>query len=169
MFSTEHACKALKQFILQRLVPNRNDEWTESAVITLLWMSTSGKDQSVDVEVLESWLGDIHRAWDRGLSAEAAHGALVLVWKKIEKASDDQSSGTAIRWCCLALQKLFEKAGEHNVGKVERKLINCYLASSNFEAARGVLEKMSMNTKGHRLTRYLAYCVAIRSCDDDMG
>jgi len=53
------------------------------------------------------------------------------------------------------------------MGKIERKLITCHLNVENYHAARNVLDRIPTNRKNQRLTRYLAYCVALRLNDNN--
>lgn len=79
---------------------------------------------------------------------------------------------------------MFKNAGDANIGKVERygpdnetvqlltqfrKLVQCHLDVSNVAAARDVWEKMSAARKQYQLSRYLQYCIALRSRDDTAG
>jgi Meiosis protein SPO22/ZIP4 like len=72
--------KALNQFIVQRLACHSIHEWTESAVVTMVWMATTPLEPSNQAapEEVGSWLDDIHAAWSHSLTGEAANGALVV-------------------------------------------------------------------------------------------
>ena len=78
--SVLHAKKVLRQYIVQRLAPYGNDLWTESAVLTLIWMSTMSSDEATPPHAtnLHVDLDQIEQSWNRVLSVEAAHGALVV-------------------------------------------------------------------------------------------
>lgn len=43
-----------------------------------------------------------------------------LLWKKIDVAFNDERFAVAEQWCRLAQHRIFEKAGETNVTKIER-------------------------------------------------
>jgi len=50
-----------------------------------------------------------------------------------------------------------------------RKLIQCFLDLSNFDAALGVFQHMSTSRKNHHLSRFLWYSLALRRKDDSSG
>jgi Meiosis protein SPO22/ZIP4 like len=76
--STEFACRLLKRFLLQRLVPHGNEEWITKTFITLLWFSTTVPSQHLQPTELSSVFTDLFTAWKRRLSPEATHGVLVV-------------------------------------------------------------------------------------------
>jgi Meiosis protein SPO22/ZIP4 like len=72
------ACRFLKRFLLQRLVPHGDEEWITKTFITLLWMSTSEPVSTLDPSEFETLFNDLSTAWRRFLCPEATHGALVV-------------------------------------------------------------------------------------------
>ncbi|KIW83214.1 hypothetical protein Z517_02459 [Fonsecaea pedrosoi CBS 271.37] len=166
--STAHAIRVLESYIVLRLASSDEHAWTEKAIITLIWLITAeGEGQSsVDMLFLEGTFEKIYRAWNKALSAEATHGALILFWKRIEHTFDHGLKEITIKWCQVALHQLFCKAGDHNVGKIERRIVKCQIDLRNFEAAFAALETMSPARKQHPLSRYLRYCLALRRGDE---
>ncbi|EXJ74420.1 uncharacterized protein A1O5_02716 [Cladophialophora psammophila CBS 110553] len=78
--STSDAIRVLESYIVIRLAPSDEYTWTENAIITLIWLMTaeSNDNSIVDPSFLEGVFDEIQRAWNRSLSAEATHGALVV-------------------------------------------------------------------------------------------
>ena len=75
-----NAAKALKSYILLRLVRCDEDQWTEVAVVTLIWIVTidTANSASFEPSELESYLDDVSQAWRKSLGCDAAHGALIV-------------------------------------------------------------------------------------------
>lgn len=78
LHSPELACKLLKRFLMQRLVPHGNEDWIFKTLITLVWITTTDLPQSFPAGELSDFFGDFFTAWNRCLSPEATHGALVV-------------------------------------------------------------------------------------------
>ncbi|KIW92270.1 uncharacterized protein Z519_07254 [Cladophialophora bantiana CBS 173.52] len=165
---TSDAIRVLESYIVIRLAPSDEDTWTENAIITLIWLMTAESNDSniVDPSFLEGVFDEIQRAWNKALSAEATHGALVLFWKRIEHTFEHGLKETTSKWCHVTLHRLFSNAGDNNIGKIERKIVKCHIDLHNLDAAHAVLEKMSPARKQHALSRYLRYCLALRRGDE---
>ncbi|OAL23564.1 hypothetical protein AYO20_10960 [Fonsecaea nubica] len=165
---TAHAIRVLESYIVLRLASSDEHEWTEKAIITLIWLITAESEgqSSVDMLSLQGTFEKIYRAWNKALSAEATHGALILFWKRIEHTFDHGLKEITIKWCRVALHQLFSKAGDQNVGKIERRIVKCQIDLRDFEAAFAALETMSPARKQHPLSRYLRYCLALRRGDE---
>lgn len=137
--STELACRVLKCFLLQRLVPHGNEEWITKTFITLLWMSTTGPLQHLNPSQLEDLFSQFYSCWGKCLCPEATNGALVvgvprvplgtscshglfhqLLWKRIEDNFARGRFQNTIAWCELGQHKLLENAGKTNTDKIER-------------------------------------------------
>ncbi|KAG9796305.1 hypothetical protein KCU88_g293, partial [Aureobasidium melanogenum] len=70
---------ALETYIVTRLIPNENNEWTESAILNLIWLLVESFDDAVRTSAnMHSILDKIHRAWNQTLSPEAARSAHVV-------------------------------------------------------------------------------------------
>ena len=80
MNSLEHAFKALRLLLLQRLVPHGNHQWIQSAIVTLIWMSTTEEEAMTLSTDLLTVLKDLSAMCSKQLDSEAAHGALVVQW-----------------------------------------------------------------------------------------
>ena len=78
-FSTSNAIHVLDAYIVTRLAPN-DEIWTESTVITLIWLMTSSDKDDGQLELSDyaKLFDNIHQAWRKELGAEATHGALVV-------------------------------------------------------------------------------------------
>jgi hypothetical protein len=135
--SVVRAVSVLDAYIVTRLAPNGEEEWTESTIITLIWLMTSEGMDDVQLKLsdFEESFTRVHQAWGNVLSAEATHGVLVvgarlyfrellilsqLFWKQIEHTFHHDLKECTVRWCHLALHPLFSNAGDHNIGKLER-------------------------------------------------
>ncbi|KAK5037001.1 hypothetical protein LTR13_005381 [Exophiala sideris] len=92
--------------------------------------------------------------------------SLQFIWKGIERTFEENAKERTVQWCQLALREMFKNAGDANIGKVERKMIQCHIDLSNVDAAHDIWEKMSPARKRHELSRYLQYCIALRRRDD---
>lgn len=74
----------------------------------------------------------------------------------------------AMSWCQLGLHKIFELAGDSSLGKLARQLISYNLLISNLGAARQLVDRMSFIQRNNKYSRFLAYCIAIRTgCRED--
>ena len=165
------ALNLLEDFLVQRLAIHSNEGWIERALLT--WLSMGLKTASVPVDWqpagpmvtaanAQHFLTVLHQSWGRTLDAEAAQAALVLLWRRIEIAADDQRSESTSEWCQVALHSMFGRAGYPNIGKIQRKLVQYHLKRSDAAAAREVLSQMAGETQSHYLSRYLLYCTATR-------
>lgn len=103
------------------------------------------------------------------MGSDAAHAALTLLWKVIEKLQESGEDETAEAWCCLAGHGLFANGGEINKSKLTRKMISSALARNDIAAAREAYFRLSETAKAAPITRYLMYKVALRSGDDQLA
>ncbi|OQU93984.1 Fungal Zn2-Cys6 binuclear cluster domain-containing protein isoform 3 [Cladophialophora immunda] len=166
--SISDAIRVLESYIVLRLAPSDEHAWTENAIITLIWLMTAENNNhnGVDTSPSEEAFDKIYRAWNKALSAEATHGALILFWKRIEHTFDQELKEITIKWCQVALHQLFSNAGDNNVGKIERKIVKCQIDLGALEDAYATIEKMSPAIKQHPLSRYLRYSLALRRGDE---
>ena len=157
----ERARRVLQRYLVERLAVNGNDQWIESALITLVWMPTSPEYRD-ETTTLEAAFTGLSQMWAKSLSAEAVHRVLVLLWKRIEEAFDREAYRAAEAWCRLAMHELlFDNMDDLKVGKVKRyggqwadsrvhdlltssrKFLQCLLNQSNPEAAREAILTMA--------------------------
>ena len=166
--SISHALKALKLYLTHRLTLDDNQQRTEEAIVTYLWIATSEDNgQSfMSAQELRSDLDSFHGTWKRSLSPETAHAILLLIWRQIDKVIQDNGQDQTAAWCNLALQPTLAQAGDKNVGKIQRKLIACYMSIPDCRGARSVISQMSDGVKNQPLSLFLAYSISLR-CKDE--
>lgn len=166
-FSTGHALKALKQYIVQRLAPDVFLEKTENAIVTFIWMALS--EPTIPPTDIDAELILLHQIWNRKLDAEAAHAVFLMLWKRITETEAKGSHCELLAWCSLTSNILLENAGERNLGKIQRKMVVINMKIPDLQAAKGVLSKMSTAVQLNPLSLYLAYSVALRCRDEGAG
>jgi len=167
--SPSHAMRCMKDYILQRLVPESHTDWIEKAIMRYLsiYSAPGLADSSPMVQDLEQELDVFFEAMKHGLSPVGAQAAHALVWKMIQETESGGTRSLAMQWCQLGLHRLFELAGDASIGKLERKLISYHLIVSNTGLAHQMLDQMSFIQKNNKYSRYLAYCAAVRSGNDE--
>ncbi|OBT96970.1 hypothetical protein VE01_05545 [Pseudogymnoascus verrucosus] len=157
------ACSMLDSFLQSRLFEAGNEEWIEKALVNRIWISTNTRDCP---EVLKS-VGEVLEAVgsniSKPLSASATHAAQTLLWKRIESNYSDGNYEAAEDWCRLAMQKVFEQAGDMNKAKIVRKLLLCALSRGDVSDARGIIGQIPGSSKDDPMTRFLMFKIAIRS------
>ena len=99
------ACRALRKYLVKRLTIHGNGQWIENALITLVSMSTSPECTNGTAS-LEAAFSGLSQTWTNTLSAETAHGLLVLLWKRIESAFNSEAFQEAAAWCKLGMHRL---------------------------------------------------------------
>jgi hypothetical protein len=105
---------------MERLTVDGNKEFVESALISLVWMSTS-PERTNELTSLDATFTELHLIWTKSLSAEATNGVLLLLWRQIEKASGRGEYGVAASWCKLAMHQLFSgSVDDLSAGKIHR-------------------------------------------------
>jgi len=159
------AIQCLKSYIVNRLMKDGTVEWVENAIISHLAMvcGTRNETSITTVKDLENDLGHYFTNTQSSISVRASQAAHVLIWKMVHEAESGGHRSLAMSWCQLGLHPLFELAGEINIGKLERKLVCYHLLVSNLSVAHRMLEDMSFVRRNNGNSRYLAYCVAVRS------
>ncbi|KFY01778.1 hypothetical protein V490_00767 [Pseudogymnoascus sp. VKM F-3557] len=157
------ACNMLDSFLQSRLFEAGNDEWIEKALINRIWVSTNCRDYP---EVLKS-VGDaleiVGSNMNKPLSASATHTAQTLLWKRIESNYSEGKYEAAEGWCRLAMQRVFEQAGDLNKAKIVRKLLLCALGRGDISDARGILSQIPESSRDDPMTRLLMFKIAIRT------
>ena len=89
-----------------------------------------------------------------------------LLWKIVENLDVDQSD-VAIDWCELALLPLFVNAGCQSIGIIERRLMSCYMAKSDYDVARLVVVRMTEDRRQQPQTLRMCYRLALHTGQDD--
>lgn len=162
------AIQCLKSYIINRLMRDGNVEWIEKAIISHLSLCCRSKGENTAI-AMKNMEQDFNLYLDNlgiGISTCAAQAAHVLIWKMIHEADSSGQRSLAMSWCQLGLHPLFELSGEINTGKLKRQLVSYHLLVSNLDVARRMLEDMSFVQQNNGNSRYLAYCVAVRSGND---
>ena len=66
-----------------------DDQWIESALLTFLWMSTLPESKTEPTSLC-TVLDELYQVWQKKLSAEATHGALVVsIWSHMHLLAAD--------------------------------------------------------------------------------
>ena len=167
--SNTTACKALEDLIDVRLFREENQSWIEKAVITRIWIGTNNNLADNTLEQLQELFDTVDQNSKIRLSAPATHAAQTLLWKKVGAAISQEQYHVAEAWCRMCLHAIFERAGVQNKAKVARKIIQCALATHDYEGAREVHNKMPESGKDEPVTRYLMYKAGLRGGDEDFA
>ncbi|RMZ85181.1 hypothetical protein DV738_g235, partial [Chaetothyriales sp. CBS 135597] len=117
---------------------------------------------------LHSDFDSFHASWNTSCSPEVADAILLLLWKQMDCKSILNDLANLRDWCVLALHPLLSQAGEANIGKVQRRLVQCHMAISDYQAARIVLGRMPPSVRQHKLSLFLSCSLALR-CQDEMA
>lgn len=119
------ARRSLKRYLVERLAVHGNKKFVESALISLVWMSTSPECTN-ETASLDAAFTELRLIWTESLRAEATNGILLLLWRRIEKAFEQEEYGVAASWCKLVIHQLSsESMDDLNAGKIQR-LVNRY-------------------------------------------
>ncbi|KFY45185.1 hypothetical protein V494_01110 [Pseudogymnoascus sp. VKM F-4513 (FW-928)] len=157
------ACNMLDSFLQSRLFEAGNEEWIEKALVNRMWISTNTRDCP---EVLKS-VGEVLKVvgsnMSKPLSASATHAAQTLLWKRIESNYTQGNYDAAESWCRLAMNGVFEQAGDLNKAKIVRKILLCALSRGDISDARGLLGQIPESSKDDPMTRFLMFKIAIRT------
>ncbi|KAK5272684.1 hypothetical protein LTR99_002077 [Exophiala xenobiotica] len=166
--SINDAIEAIVTYITTRLAPGEESAWTDSAIVTLVWMITlsQAQDSSSFHHHATSRFNKIQTAGRMSVGPEAARAALVLLWKKVEDAFENGPKEDMIKWSQVALHALFRNVEDQNAAKVQRKVMQCYMDLSDFEGASRTWKSMSESEKQHPLSQYVHYCLALRKGDE---
>jgi hypothetical protein len=165
-FSPAHALRALKQYIVQRLLPETFRDKTENAIVSFVWMALESNAIPADIE---TDLTLFHQIWNSHLECEAAHAVFLMLWKRITAMEANASPFEVLQWCSLVSNPLLENCGEKNVCKIQRKMIMINLNIPDVQAAKEVISKMSAKVRQQPMSLYLAYMVALRCRDEGPG
>jgi len=160
---------ALDEFLLKRLVGVEKPEWLEKVLVTIVWNITASTNIAAETALLKQTLDSLSAQSSHLIGPSATHAAQILLWKRIEASYNQEAYADATVWCHIALHKSFDKSGELNLGKIQRKLLLCSLATSDFAEARTVYSEMSTSAQTAQETQYLMYKVGLRSGDADLA
>ncbi|RMD44146.1 hypothetical protein DV735_g955, partial [Chaetothyriales sp. CBS 134920] len=142
---------------------------TESTIVTYVWIACleqSPPHSSMLPSDLHSDFDSFHASWNKSCSPEAADAILLLLWKQIDRKSNLHDSSNLRDWCILALHPLLSQAGPANIGKVQRRLVQCHMAASDYKSARLALDRMPPSVRQHKLSLFLRCSLALRSQDE---
>ena len=159
----------LEDLLLKRLAASDNQDWIDKTLVTLTWNLTASIGVIDDVQLLSQVLDTLPNQLLKGVRASATHAIQILLWKRIEVSYNREEFATAIRLCQLALHNIFDKTGELNNGKIQRKLLLCALATANYSEARNTYACMSPLCQSAQETQFLMYKVGLRSNDSDLA
>ena len=159
----------LDEFLLKRLIGIEKPEWLEKVLVTIIWNITTSTSTTAETALLKQTLDSLSAQSSHLIGPSATHAAQILLWKRIEASYNQDAYADAIIWCHLALHQSFGKSGELNLGKIQRKLLLCALATSDFLEARTVYSEMSASAQTAQETQYLMYKVGLRSGDADLA
>ncbi|KAL5345161.1 sporulation-specific protein 22 [Pseudogymnoascus australis] len=157
------ACNILDSFLQSRLFEAGNEEWIEKALVNRMWMSTNSRDSPEVLKSARAVLEVVGSNMSKPLSASATHAVQTLLWKRIESNYGDGNYEAAEDWCRLAMQRVFEQAGDLNKAKIVRKLLLCTLGRGDVSDARGVISQIPESSKDDPMTRFLMFKIAIRT------
>ena len=159
----------LDELSLKRLVGTEIPEWLEKVLVTMVWNITTSTSIAAGTTLLRQTLDSLLDRSSRPIGASATHAAQILLWKRVEASYNQDAYADAIGWCNLALHKSFDQSGELNLGKIQRKLLLCSLATSDYSLGRGIYSEMSASAQAAQETQYLMYKVGLRSGDAELA
>jgi hypothetical protein len=164
--SPDHALKALRQYIVQRLLPETFRDKIENTIVTFVWIALESKALPTDIE---TDLTLFHQIWNSQLESEAAHAVFLMLWKQITAMEAKASPQELLEWCSLVSIPLLENSGEENVGKIQRKMVMINMKIPDVQAGKEVISRMSVKVYHQPMSLYLAYSVALRCRDEAAG
>ncbi|MCJ1432892.1 hypothetical protein MMC27_002250 [Xylographa pallens] len=159
----------LEKLLLERLPGTEKPEWVERLLVTIIWNLTTSTSNEAIHDSLKQILDVLPAQFPNSIGASATHAAQTLIWRRIEASYNQREYAEAIIWSHLALHETFDNSGDMNVGKIQRKIIICNLATSDYATARNIYSGMSDIVQGADETRYLMYKVALRSGDTELA
>ncbi|MCJ1250157.1 hypothetical protein MMC30_007383 [Trapelia coarctata] len=159
----------LDEFLLKRLIGIEKPEWLDKILVTIVWNITTSANVAAETALLKQTLDSLSARSSHPTGPSATHAAQILLWKRIEASYIRDAYADAIVWCQLALHQSFDKSGELNLGKIQRKLLLCSLSTSDFSEARTIFSEMSASAQTAQETQYLMYKVGLRSGDTDLA
>ncbi|MCJ1284476.1 hypothetical protein MMC26_003808, partial [Xylographa opegraphella] len=159
----------LGKLLLERLPGTEKPEWVERILVTIIWNLTTSKDNEGIQDSLKQILDVLPAQFQNWIGASATHAAQTLIWRRIEKSYNQREYSEAIVWSRLALHEIFDNSGDMNIGKIQRKIIICTLATSDYATARSIYSGMSDTVRSADETKYLMYKVALRSGDRELA
>jgi hypothetical protein len=165
----QQAIGALDDFLEAKLFDHGQAEHVEQAVVTRISITAMAGNAGAAAEDLTAFLDRVGRNLKSTLSEEASTGAVVLVWKVVEREVAQKNCRIAMQLCRVARHPVFENCCELNKAVVARKMMLCALADNDSDAAREAFFLMSKPSQENPLSRYLLYKAALRSGDDALG
>jgi hypothetical protein len=121
--SSDVACQALHQLIVQRLLPDINEavddntkQWLEKACVTCTLFATGDRSFNGIISRLGGTFDAIVQRTGKPLSPKATHAVQTLIWKTI----DGSEAEVAESWCGLLKHDIFASAGQINKARIGR-------------------------------------------------
>lgn len=162
------ACQAL-EVLISRLYDDPLQIWLERVTITRIWMTTFEPLSLDSATTLSDLLNRIYNNTGRPFGPEATHAAQSLVWKRIDNTHSVQGTGIPDLWCGIAGHLLFQRAGDLNKAKIQRKMIMNALTKGDIATARQAYFQMPESEQAAPITKYIMYKVALQSGDADLA
>ncbi|KAI9741250.1 MAG: hypothetical protein M1834_002966 [Cirrosporium novae-zelandiae] len=162
-------CKALDNFLCERLLSSKKQEWIEKVIVTRVWFVASIIEASDFPQLLFALFNNMASNSSSQLSPDATLAVQILLLKRIESTYNENRFPVAEQLCRLALHPLLSQSDNSYLAKIERTLILCCLGREDFGAAREAYEKMSEPRNKNPLTKHLMYKVAARTDDDKLA
>ncbi|KPI44836.1 uncharacterized protein AB675_2353 [Cyphellophora attinorum] len=161
--SDQHAYDLLKQYTMTRLVPDYIEDYIESAIVVLCWLGSATEST---FEVLPEELDALHKARPRGLRADAANAAVLVLGKIIEGHNAKSKLEQIISYCRAALNPLFAEIGDRNRARIQRTMIDAQIRSENLQTALTCWDDVADAAKKDASTVFLRFRMAVAAGDD---
>ena len=159
----------LSSFIYTRLLNVEEPDWLEKTLITAVWNAiTSGVIEN-PIEILTTLFDEIIAGTPKSLRPDAIHAIQVLIWKAIEDCMGHSKHEEAGNWCLLALHKVLLDSGARNVGRIQRKLMQCCLAQRDVSRAHEAFSRMSEQVQNEPSSQFLLYKIALQRQDSALA
>ena len=164
---TFRATACLAHYITYRLAKEPNKDRMEESILTFMTLVASVQNINLQdrFQGLQQSLDSFLKTLDGPMSACVSDAMHVLIWQKLHAADESDVCADAILWCRIGLHALFDCAGDEKKCKLQRQLVSYYLSLSSYAAAGEILDNMTLIQKNHKHSRYLSYCLALRTGD----
>lgn len=159
------SAECFKSYIVHRLLPQGQLDRVEKAIINYLdlFLEHNAISTSEGLRSLEADLSSFQDLIGSSLSSIAAQAAHGLIWRNTCGVDSVAPQSVTMLLCQLGLHPLLSSAGEGSLAKFERQLVSHHLLLMNHAAATEILDKMTMVQRNNKYSRYLSYCLAVRS------
>ncbi|KAF1808565.1 SPO22-domain-containing protein [Eremomyces bilateralis CBS 781.70] len=163
------AQRALDDLLDLRLYATDNTDRIERIVVMRVWVSMSSPEVNESVTAFHTFLESVLRNVKGPFSAQAAHAAQMLIWKKIESCFSGGAYRECKDWCQSAGHHLFSQTGDLNRSTVLRKLMICEIKCKQFKEAKDVYQAMPQSGRDALTTQYLLYKIAIQEGNSEIA